>query len=327
MQVARFVRWTILGLALTLGTAVWAAPEDPSSDLDKWMVNDAEMVVSINVKQMVDSQLMKKGGTDALKTVINGNEQVKGVLDATGIDPLKDVSSILVSGTVASAKDVKALVVIRGKFDLDKVHGAAEKFAKKNPDELKLSKDDKQNLYEVKINDQTMFATFVDSTALVMTPSKEATLDAVKNVGKKSAKVNKELRTAMSKFAGKESMAVALVVNEEMKKALGKVPQAAEVAPKVQTITGLITLTDSATTKITVNTEDAKTAGRVLMLLNQLKALAELMVLNNEEVGPIATEMLNALKISQDKSSVTASLAVTKAMIEKANKKDKDKDK
>jgi len=329
MQAARILHRTalVVALAVTLGSLALAAPAPDApggAEPEKWMVNDAEMVVSINIKQMVGSALMKKGGTDALKALINNNEQVKGVLDATGLDPLKDVHSILISGTAASAKDVKALVVIRGKFDLDKVHATAEKFAKKNPDELKLARDDKTNLYQVKVNEVPLFAAFIDSTALVATPTRETTLEAVKNAGKKSVALNKDIKAALEKFEGKESIAIALVVNDQMKKALGGVPQAAEIAPKLQTVTGTINLTDSATTTLTVNTEDAKAGAKVEMLVKQLKALAELMAATNEEVGPIAEELLKALKISRDSGSVTATLKVTNDMIEKANKK-KDK--
>jgi len=327
MQAVRIVRWAALGLTLALGAAAFAFPEaDPANENEKWMVDDAEVVVAINMKQLVGSQIMQKGGTDAVKAAINGNEQLKSVLEATGVDPLKDINTILVSGTGSSAKDVKALFVLRGKFDLDKVQGAAEKFAKKNPDELKLSKADKVNLYEVKVNDMPMFAAFIDSTALVMTPSKDATLEAVKSAGKKPAKVKADLKGAAGKFTGKETMAFALLVTKEMQEALGKLPQAADVAPKLHSVTGTINLTDSATTVITINTEDAKAAKQVLGKVTQLQALVAAALALNDEVPPVAKEMITALKLAQDKSSVTASLKVTAEMIEKANKKDDKKD-
>jgi len=324
MQAARILRWAILVLAIpvVVGTSLLRAQEAPG-DGEKWLANDSEIVVSVNVKQMLNSAAVKKEGLEPLKGLIAGNEHLKAVLDAIGLDPLKDLHSITLSGSATSAKDVKALVVVRGKFDLEKVQTAAEKFAKKSPDDLKVLKDDKGTLYEVKANDMALVAGFVDSTALVLTPSKEMTLEAIKNGGKKEAKVNKDLKSAMAKFDGKESIAIAMVVNDELKKALGKLPQAAEIAPKLQTVTGAITLTDSASTILTINTDDAKTAGKTIMLVKQLKALGELMVLNNEEVGPIAQEMLNALKIEQAGSSVTATLKVTKEMVEKAGKKDK----
>jgi len=333
MQLARTLRRTLqvgclavlLGACLTfLPTAL--AQADATPDTEKWLVNDAEVFAAVNIKQMVGSEVLKTGGKEALKGLINSNAQVKTILDATGIDPFTDIHSIVISGSVASAKDVKALVVVRGKFDTDKVHSAAEKFSKKNPDALKLDKSGSTNLYQVKVNDMPLVGAFLDGSALVLTPTKDATLETIKTLGKKPAKVNKDLKEALAKFDGNESLAIGLVVNDEMKKALGKIPQTAELAPKLQTVTGSVKLTDAATTSLTVNTEDAKTAAKLETVLKQLKSLAELMVLNNEEVGPIASKILEQTKITTTRNSVTLSLKVTKDLIEGA-KKDKDKDK
>jgi len=190
---------------------------------------------------------------------------------------------------------------------------------------LKLVKDDKVQLFQIKTNDQTLFGSFVDSTTLVLTPSKESTVDAVKTAGTKSAKVNKVLKSAVEKFTGKESLALALVINDELKKALEKTPQAKEIAPKLQSLTASLTLTDAATTALAINTEDAATAKKVLALLNQAKGLGQLLAANDMNFGPIATEMLDALKMGTEKGSVTVNLKVTPEMIEKATKKDKDK--
>jgi len=334
MQLARILRRTLqVGcLAVLLGACLAFLPsahaQGGGADTEKWLVNDAEMFVAINIKQMIGSEVMQKGGKEALQGLINGNPQAKATLEATGIDPFKDLHSIVISGNVASAKDVKAMVVVRGKFDLDKLHSLAEQVSKKHPGELKLDKSDTTNLYQIKVNDQSSVAAFVDSSTLVMTPTKDTTLEAVKTLGKKTARINKDLKEALTKFDGSESLAMGLVVNEEMKKALGKIPQTAELAPKLQTVTGSVKLTDAATTSLTVNTEDAKAAAKLEMVLKQLKSLAELMVLNNEEVGPIASKVLEQTKITITKNSVTLSLKVTKDLIENAKMgKDKDKDK
>jgi len=332
MQAVRTLRRALqvaclAGMLLALGFALAPlalAQADPAPDIEKWLVNDAEVVVAVNFKQMLGSDVMKKGGREGLQKLLDSKAEVKTILEATGIDPLKDVSSLVLSGSVASAKDVKALVVVRGKFDLDKVHAAAEKFSKKNPDDLKLDKSDSTNLYQVKVNDVPMVAAFLDSSALVMTPTKETTLEALKSVGKKGARVHKDLKAVLAKFDGNESLAMGLVVNDEMKKALAKIPQAAEIGPKLQTLTGVIKLTDAASTDLTVHTEDAKSAAKVEVVLKQLKALAEVMVLGNEEVGPIASKLLEQTKIKTDKNSVTLSLKVTKDLLEGAGKKDKD---
>jgi len=311
--------------ALIASSATFARPEgDPAPETPKWLTEGAEFVLKLNVKQTFASELVKKN-KDELKGLINNNEQAKAVFEATGIDPTKDIDTITLSGTMSSPKDVKALLVVRGKFNLEKIQGAAENFAKKHPDELKLVKSDTLQLYQVKMNEQALVGAFIDSSTLVFTPSKEATLQAVKNVGKRAVKMNKVLQPAIAKFTGKESVALAIVVTDELKKASEKAPQAKEIAPKLQSVTATVTLTDAATTGLTINTDDAATAKKVLMLLKQLQGVGQLLAASDENFGPVASEMLMALKMSTDEKGVSVTLKVTPEMMEKAGKKDKDK--
>jgi len=323
------VRKLVLSVALAglVGSAALARPEATPGPDTKWVVNDAEMVLVVNLKQLFASDLMKKGGTEEIKKAITANAQARTVSEATGIDPTKDIDSITVSGTLSPAnpKDTKALVVVRGRFDQDKLQGAAEQFAKKHPDELKLLKEDKQQLYQIKANDQTLIAAFIDASTLVLTPSKEATLDAVKAAGRKEGRVHKVLQPAIKRFTGKESLALALVINEDLKKALEKAPQAKEIAPKIQSVQASLTLTADATVAVTINTEDAASAKKVQALLTQLTGLGQLLLAGDENYGPVAVELIKSIKMSTDEGSVTATLKVDQQLIEKAGKKDKDK--
>jgi hypothetical protein len=322
----RAVAALLLALAVAPALAAPLPGDRPGRfDTDKWLAPDAEMVMAVNFRQILDSALVKKDGVKPLQDAINSNEQVKTVLNAIGLDPLKDLDSVLMSARLASARDVKALIVVRGRYNLEKVHTAAEAFAKKKPDQLKLSREGAVRLYEMKQSgsDKPMFAAFVDRHTLVITPTKEGTLDVVRTGGKKPVPIKDEMKRAMGRFTGKESLALAVVVNDEMKKALGKVPQAAEIAPKLRSLTGRFTLTDAATLAILINTDDNKAAAKLTMLLKQLKSLAELMVLNDENVGPAASEVLGAVRISAVKKDVSIDLKLTEAMMEKAGKKDK----
>jgi hypothetical protein len=325
MQAARKF-WLGLGLAVLLVSTTLARPDtDPAPETTKWFVKDAEAVTILNIKQIFSSKAMAKGGLEAIKAAIAGNDQARQVTEATGIDPTKDLDLIIVSGTLnPNPKDAKVLIVVKGRFNQDKIQSAAEKFSKSNPDELKLLKEDGKQLYQIKTqNDQTLLGGFIDSTTLVLTTSKESTLDAIKTGGKKAVKVNKILQPALEKFSGKESLAVALVINDELKKGIEKAPQARDIAAKLQSVNAAITLTDGATLKAAINTEDAASAKKTLMLLNQLKGLGELLAGSDEMFGPIATELLKALKLTERDSSVLIDLEVTKEMIEKAQKKDK----
>jgi hypothetical protein len=329
--------WKVLALALVACCGVMLAPgytslaapapgDKPGAPVDtaKWIASDSQMVMTINIRQILESAMVKKaGGPKAITAELKKNEQVQALLKASGLDPVKDLDTILISGSGSPGKEAKVLMVIRGRYDLDKVHTAATDFAKKNPDELKISKEGTTRLYEIKNNDKSAFAAFADRSTLVVTQSKDSTVDAVKNLGKKAVTISKEMQAALKKFSGKESMAMAMIVTEEMKEALGKVPQAAEIAPKLKSLTGDITLTDAMNLQMLISTSDMKAAAKVLALLKQVKSLAELMVLNNEEIGPVASEMLGALKMATEKTNVTLTLKVTQAMLDKAGKKDK----
>ena len=163
-------------MALTLAV-VWtgaasAAPllgiKGGGDDADKWLVNDAELVMTINIKQMTSSPLFK-AGEPMLKELLKHNEEAKTLMEATGIDPFKDVESILFSASGSSAKDAKGLFVVRGKFDTDKIHTALKKEAAKKDAELELVKEGQVQLYKVKKDDNMIVAGFASKSVLVMT--------------------------------------------------------------------------------------------------------------------------------------------------------------
>jgi hypothetical protein len=308
----------LIGLALLALVGLAAADTSPEpravSDGDsKWMLGDAEVFFKINVKQMMTSGLMKKGGLDKLKEAINGNEQVKTILDAAGLDVTKDVDSIVATGAGATPTDAKMRVVIKGRFDPEKISAAVTAKHK----EIKVTKEGATSLYEVPVQDQTLFAAFADKNTLVMTQSKESTVEAVKNGGKKTAPMRKEMQAALGKFTGKESLTMAMVVTEEVRKMLQGVPRAGESAAKLQTLTAAMTLTDDVELAVRGITSDAKAAGQLSKLLEGLKAAA---ALAGDDVPKAALEIVDAIKVAADKESVKIDLKVTKELIEKASK-------
>jgi hypothetical protein len=314
----RMIRGGLMALPLavmvvSMTTAQAPEPVAVSEQDAKWLLPDAEIIVKINIKQMMTSDLMKKGGLEQLKEAINSNEQAKALLTAAGLDVTKDVDSIVACASGSSAKDAKARVVINGRFDPDKIHNVIKK-----DDKIKIAKEGAITLYEVPTQqDQTLFAAFANKNTLVMTQSKESTIDAVKNGGKKAVTLGKEMRTAMSKFTGKESMTMVLVVNDEMKKQIANAPRIGEQASKLQTLTASITLSDAVALNLRGITGEAKSASQLGKLLEGLKAAT---ALAGEGVPQAVLDIIDAVKVTSDKESVKVDLKVTKEMIEKAAK-------
>jgi hypothetical protein len=306
----------LLALAFVAVAAVAGPAPEPkgvNEDDTKWLIGDAEVIFKVNIKQMLTSDLMKKGGIDKIKEAINSNEQVKTLLNAAGLDVTKDVDSILASGSGTNPADAKMRVVIKGRFDPEKVGGVIEK----NHKEIKVTKEGTTNLYEVPVQDQNLFAAFVDKNTLVMTQSKDSTVDAIKNGGKKGAPISKDMKTALSKFSGKESLTMAMVVTEEIKKMLAGVPRAGEHASKLQTLTAAVTPTNEVDVSVRGITGDAKAAGQLGKLLEGLKAAA---ALAGDGVPAVALEIVDAIKVAADKESVKVEMKVTKDQLEKLGK-------
>jgi len=307
-----------LGLALL---ALCVAAPSRAAEPDKLVPGDAEVVMVVNVRQILGSPLVKKYALEQLKAAVKANEQAQKTFEATGLDPLTDVDRVAI--TKAAGGNDKVLVVVRGHFDPEKVQAAAADFAEKEPRKLKISREDGVRVYELKTENKPAFAAFAGKGALVISPSKEYTLDAVKNAGKERAELNKEMQTALDKVSGKESVWWAVVITEEMKRQMRKNPQTAELAPKLESTTGNINLTEDARISLQVHTTDPKAAGLIKQKINEAKPLLAVLGQANEELAPVVNELVENLKVTTQKNTVRVDLDITQEMIEKAAKREK----
>ena len=176
---------------------------------------DSEVVGVINIRQILDSPALKKEGLAELKKALKANEEATKILAAVGLDPFKDLDSVLFTSV---GSPPKMLVVVRGRFNLDKIHTAAADFAEKNKD-LKITTEGGRKVYDMTGGDKPMSATFLDKNTVLASPDRDYLLDVAKN-GPKKGKIHDDLKTAMDKVSGKESIWVAAVITEEMKKGM-----------------------------------------------------------------------------------------------------------
>jgi hypothetical protein len=289
-------------------------------EADKMIPGDAEAIVSINVRQLLDSDLFKKYGKDEVEKSLQ-DEKAKKLLDALGLNPLKDIDSILVTSAGGTDKP-KVLVVARGKFDVSKIKSAAEDYAKTKPEDLKISKDGDVTIYEGKgDNGQKVFAHLVsDGKTLLASTDKDYLVNAIKNP---SDGPSKELKGALTKVSGKESIWAAAVITEAMKQQMASNPQTKNLAGKLESITGDINVGNDIALDLVIHTTDAMAAGDVKKMLNQVKPILTLMAQSNEDAAPIVQDLIDNLKITTEQSSVKVSLKVSQDLIEKASKQEK----
>jgi len=315
-------------------------------DPDKYLTADSDVVAVINFRQMLESPLVKKDDLEKLKAHLKTNDEAQAFLNATGLDPFKDLDSVLVAGALPTGPgaEPKGVVVVRGRFDLDKIQAAAKDFAGKNPDKLKITEDGGRRVYQIHGkdgNDKAGYASFADKNTLVVTQSKEATAEAVKGGGA-AAKVSPALKAALAKVKGEESMWVAVAFSDELKKkmAAGPNPAFKQIAPKLESATGEMNLGNDFTLNLFVHTSDEKAAQQIQGMINGFlpfvgPAVVQQVKTQNEEAGAAIEEVMKNLKVDiKNKTSVGVSLTIDKEQMEKLEKaqkdakgKEKDKDK
>jgi hypothetical protein len=305
------------GPALDVCRAAPAPAKAPAKvKVDPLVPADSEQVASLDIQKVLASPMVKPQ-VPMLKTMLAGNKELTQVLEAIGLDPFKDLDRVTFSNKGNDGKGL--LLVLRGRFQQAKIHAELQKFAKAQPDKVALMKQGGVQLYELK-GEQPAYAAFANDKTLVATPDKGRTVETVKRAGKAGGKLNKGLAEAVDTFSGKEVMWMASVVTDEMKKAMGGIPQMAVLAPKMKAVTMGVTLEEVSNLRLGILATDEKAAAQVKQAINQVMPVLQLLAQGNEQMGPVLTALLENLTVTTDKNQVVVNLKVTKELAEKLQK-------
>lgn len=288
----------LLACALLVGPA-------PAVEPDPYLPDDTESLVTINLRQILDSPLVKKHGLPKAKEALEGSEDAQKYLKMLGLDPFKDLDSVTIAGGGAKEADDKGVIIIHGTFNVEKLQATVDELLKEHGDILKAHTADaggtKVKLYEVIIPDQEpMFVHFANKTTIVAAPAKAYVLDAVeKGAGRKKAALkNAAFAAVLAKLDGKQSVGIA-ALGSALAKGLAAVPDAKEVAQKVETLVGGVTVGGGVATEVTIETKDADGARAVARSitdgLDQAKLLLGFIAMQQKELAPLV-DVLNAVK-------------------------------
>ena len=91
---------------------VVAAPAQ-AADIDKLLPNDCECVLTLNVGQLLESDLNKKHGLVKMQELLDSSEDIREILKSLGFNPLKDIHRITWASSNTGEADtrVRNLVV------------------------------------------------------------------------------------------------------------------------------------------------------------------------------------------------------------------------
>jgi hypothetical protein len=307
-------------IALSLAAPALTAPapsQTSTAQPDRLTPGDAEVVVAVNVRQMLQTPVVKKHALDPLKLGLQRNDELRQLLAAAGLDPLKDIDTIALSTSGNPTSTGKLLVVVRGHFDPEKVRTASEAYAKKHPGWLKNVKEGELPMWEITSDGKSFFAAFADKDTLVMTTAKEETAAAVRRASQPPQPLNKDMRAALDRLTGSDSVWLAMVATDPIKQLLKGDDLAKNFADALQSVTGSLELTDDAQFTLVVHTNNPMAATRIKGKLDDLMPF--LNVLGTGKT-PLIGELIRGIKLETDKNDVSVRLKVTDAQFEKARK-------
>jgi hypothetical protein len=319
--------------SLTLVVLCLAAPAEaanrapaparpPRAEPDRLTPADAEVLVRVNVRQMLEAPLVKKRALDVLKGALAQREELRKMLAAAGIDPFKDVEAVTISLSGDPARDGKLVAVVRGTFDPAKAQAAADDYARTNPGRLKASKEDGLSLYEVAADNKPLFAAFAGKDALVLTNSKEGTLATVRRAGQRPQAISRNLQAALDRLKGTESVWMATVVTDAVKQVLKNDDGLKNFADALESVTGVVELTADARATLVIHTNDPTAATQIKAKIDEVLPLATFLAAGKDQGARLLKEVIGTIKLAADRTDVSIRLQLTDAQIEKATRKE-----
>jgi len=306
-------RLLAVGLAVLFCTSVAVGADDIR------LPADAEAVVVFNVKSLLSSKLVKDNDLIKLAKDAMPADATKH-LEVLGLDPFRDLDSIVFTGQGDPSKGGKFLILVNGSFDAKKLTAAIEK-------EPKITTHKVAGTAVFELPDQSgvpVYAAISDTKQLVFSNDKEFTAECA--TGKGLGKPNKALAEALKKLTGKETLALTVVVTDEMKKLVPANEQTKPLLKAVNAVTGGVTVTDNVELILRGHAADADGADTIKGALSVLKLGAMFGLARQKGLPPGTKALVEAIKVEGDKSSAWLSLKLTPELIKELQKgEDKDK--
>jgi hypothetical protein len=320
-------RWLLLAVAAGL-----SATPARAGLLDAYLPDDSEVIVTVNVRQLLDSPLVKKHGLQKARDALKELDQVESILKDLGFDPFKDLERVTLAGPGGTEKD-RGLIILHGSFNLDKFKSKGEEAARDYPDYLKIHKvpvgaGATQVVYEVTPPDADMpiFVALPGKDTLLASLGKDYVVDALKKAAAKvkPALKSKDVQALLDKLDGKQSVAVA-ILGSALTKGGGAPPAVKGLFEKIEAIGGGVTVGEDVKIEVALAAKTAEGAKELHEGLDkglkQALALLSVLAAGQKELNP-ALEVVKTLRVSARGKVVTLKGSVSADVLEDALKKD-----
>lgn len=304
--------------ALALSAVLSLTPAARAIEPDKFLPPDAESVTVVNLKQTLDAPIVKKYALDVIKSLAQANADAQNLSKATGLDLSKDIDSVTI--TTAGGVEGKLLLVVRGKYDLEKCATSAAAYAQAHPKELKITKEGAATIYEAHNDDKTTYAALVDAATLLASPDRAYLIAALRRGAGPAVAPKKELADALAKVSGTESIYTAMIVTDDVKKSLAGNDQTKDLAKILKTVTATLKLTDTIELDVSATASTGQAAQQLTLGLNAYKQAMPgiFKTIGNDQLLPLGEAIQKNLKVSAEANTVSINLKLTEDVIKKA---------
>lgn len=327
----------VLRAAVVVGLSV---PTARAAEPDKLLPADADLVVQVNVKQILGSDIIKKYALEQIKQTLDGQD-AKKLLTELGLDPLQDIDRIVgasIDTKIGQRADAKGLVIVHGTFDPDKLYKAAEVQSKKDANRFAMIKDGSMVIFKFTPENggQPIYGTVVNDKTVIAATDKKLIATALKAADeKKKAPIKPELADLLKKMDEKASVFAVSIVKGKFDEVKlpggGNIPvdlsSIQNLLPKTETFSISIKVGANVDVEVTLGMKDGDTAGDMRNALNdlikQVKPLAQLAGAAEPRAKPLG-DVLNSIKTTSKDKDVTVTGKVTGANIGKMVKPEPD---
>jgi hypothetical protein len=295
-----------------------------AADIEKFLPKDTDAVLSVNVKQIVDSAVFKKNGLNLVKETLEKNKDVQLIIQATGIDPLKDFERITIGLTIDDPKSPKVMMIFEGKFDPKKITSILDAEAKK-PTKIKTDTVNGKTIYKFNEGEKSpVFGAVLDSKTIVLGSLKEyigTAFEAAQGTAK--VEIHKDLSALLAKADSQSSLYFASIIRGKLEKLPLPDPNIKKVIEQIYNLTIDIKAKEDVDLRLGIGVATADSAKQFEQMaqagVELLKAQIKVTAVQNPELEPIV-ELVNSLKVTTRGSALILTGVLKSEAIEKAIK-------
>ena len=304
-----------------------------AAELDAPLPKETESIIFLNVRQILDSQLIKKYAIGQIKQMLAGNDEAQKAMKDLGLDPLKDIDRVTIGSWGKTKDDAQIVGTIKGNFDPVKLFDAAKKAAAKDGDKISIISEGEVKLVKLTIENQPQpfYLTVADENTIVMGNDKKlVTTGLIALREKAKPEIKKDLAKLLLKQDEKASMyVVGLVQPNSINLPPGvDIPgvdkdKLVEQLEKLRNLTIAVRLTDDVSLEVNAGMTDADAAEEfsktVSGAIETIKGFIPLITGQQPQLKPLTDELSQTLKASAKDDAVKIQLKLTAESIGKAS--------